>query len=37
MLATSTYVGPQVLTIAIPLGTFLVVLFIAFFMRRPTA
>jgi hypothetical protein len=34
MLASTTYVGPQALTLAIPLGTFLVVLFIAFFQRR---
>jgi hypothetical protein len=28
--------GVQALTFAIPLGTFLVVLFLAFFQRRPT-
>jgi hypothetical protein len=28
-------VGPQALTLAIPLGTFIVVLIIAFFRRRP--
>ncbi len=35
MLATSSYLGTQVLTLAIPLGTFIVVCLIAFFMRRP--
>jgi hypothetical protein len=28
-------VGPQVMTLAIPLGTFLLVLFLAYLRRRP--
>ena len=34
MLANDAYIGAQVLTVAIPLGTFCVVLLIAFFARR---
>lgn len=37
MLATSAYLGPQALTLAIPLGTFLVVLLAAFLYRRQSA
>jgi len=33
-LATDTFIGPQVLTLAIPLGTFFAVLLWAFFQRR---
>jgi len=33
--ANDIYLGPEVLTLAIPLGTFLVVLLLAFFYRRP--
>jgi hypothetical protein len=35
MLANNPYLGAQVLTIAIPLGTLIVVLLAAFFVRRP--
>ncbi len=33
-LATDTFIGPQVLTLAIPLGTLFVVLLWGFFQRR---
>jgi hypothetical protein len=33
-LATDTFIGPQVLTIAVPLGTFFAVLLWGFFQRR---
>jgi hypothetical protein len=33
--ANDIYLGPEVLTLAIPLGTFCVVLLLAFFQRRP--
>lgn len=35
MLADNPYLGAQVLTLAIPLGTLIVVLIVAFFVRRP--
>lgn len=35
MLATDWY-GPQSLTLAIPLGFFILVVFLGFFLRRPT-
>jgi len=34
MIANDPYIGAQVLTAAIPLGTFCVVLLVAFFVRR---
>jgi hypothetical protein len=36
VIATSSLVGPQAMTMLIPLGTFLVVLIIAWFRRRPS-
>jgi hypothetical protein len=33
--ANDIYLGPETLTLAIPLGTFCVVLLLAFFLRRP--
>jgi hypothetical protein len=33
-LATDSFIGPQVLTLAIPLGTFFAVMLWAFFQRR---
>jgi hypothetical protein len=33
--ASDNYLGPEVLTFAIPLGTFCAVLLWAFFLRRP--
>jgi hypothetical protein len=36
MLASATVDGPQVLTFAIPLGTFLLVILLGFFQRHPT-
>ncbi len=35
MIGTDSYIGAQVLTIAIPLGAFLVGLLWLFFQRRP--
>jgi len=35
LFANDIYLGPEVLTLAIPLGTFCVVLVWAFFLRRP--
>jgi hypothetical protein len=32
--ATDSFIGPEVLTVAIPLGTFVVVLLWGFFQRR---
>jgi hypothetical protein len=34
MTATDAYIGAQVLTFAIPLGTFCVVLLVGFFARK---
>jgi hypothetical protein len=36
MIASNPYLGAQVLTFAIPLGTFLVALLIGFFVRKRT-
>jgi hypothetical protein len=33
-IATDSYIGPEVLTVAIPLGSFVVVLLWGFFQRR---
>jgi len=33
-IATDTFIGPQVLTVAIPLGTLFVVILWGFFQRR---
>ncbi len=35
MFIATSYVGAQALTVAIPLGTFIVVLFVAYLRRRP--
>ncbi len=35
MLAQTSWTGAQALTAVIPLGTFIVVLVVAFFRRRP--
>jgi len=35
VIGTDVYLGPEVLTVAIPLGTFCVVLLWMFFFRRP--
>ncbi len=35
MLASASFVGAQALTVAVPLGTFIVVCIWAFFHRRP--
>ena len=35
MIGSDIYLGPEVLTVAIPLGTFCVFLLCAFFYRRP--
>jgi len=35
MLASTSYTGTQAMTLLIPLGTFIVVLVVAFFRRRP--
>jgi hypothetical protein len=34
MAASDTYIGAQVLTVAIPLGTFCVAVLVGFFVRR---
>lgn len=34
LLASSSLVGPQAMTLAIPLGTFILALIVAFFGRR---